>query len=95
MADGIPAVARSVNVIGMRRGGIDAASRRQVQAAFRLLYRSGMAPGAAIKRVKQELGGHPLVARLVEFVEGSKRGVIPAGARTGRAPAEAFEEEMS
>lgn len=95
MADGIPAVARSVNVIGMRRGGIDAAARRQVQAAFRLLYRSGMAPGAAIKRVKEELGGHPLVARLVAFVESSKRGVIPGAARTGRAPVEAFEEEIS
>jgi UDP-N-acetylglucosamine acyltransferase len=95
MADGNPAVARSVNVIGMRRGGIDAAARRQVQAAFRLLYRSGMAPGAATERVKQELGGHPLVARLVEFVEGSKRGVIPGAGRTGRAPVEAFEGEIS
>jgi hypothetical protein len=45
--------------------------------------------------VKQELGGHPLVARFVAFVEGSKRGVIPGAARTGRAPAEAFEEEIS
>jgi acyl-[acyl carrier protein]--UDP-N-acetylglucosamine O-acyltransferase len=66
-----------------------------VQAAFRLLYRSGMAPGAAIERVKQELGGHPLVARFVAFVEGSKRGVIPGAARTGRAPVEAFEGEIS
>jgi len=95
MADGIPAVARSVNVIGMRRGGIDAAARRQVQAAFRLLYRSGMAPGAAIERVTQELGGHPLVARLVEFVQRSKRGVIPGAGRAGRAPAGALEGEIS
>jgi UDP-N-acetylglucosamine acyltransferase len=95
IADGLPAVARSVNVVGMRRGGIDAASRVKVQAAFRLLYRSGMAPGAAIKHVKQELGGHPLVARLVEFVEGSKRGVIPGAERTGRAHAAPVEEEMS
>ena len=42
-----------------------------------------------------ETGGYPLVARFVEFVEGSKRGVIPGAARTGRAPAEAFEGEIS
>jgi UDP-N-acetylglucosamine acyltransferase len=95
MADGIPAVARSVNVVGMRRGGIDSASRLKVRAAFRLLYRSGMAPGAAIKHVKQELGGHPLVDRLVEFVEASKRGVVPGADRTGRARLDAVEEEIS
>lgn len=95
IADGVPAVARSVNVVGMRRGGIDAASRRQVQAAFRLLYRSGMAPGAAIKRVREELGGHLLVARLVEFVETSKRGVVPAPGRAGRDYAEVQPEGIS
>jgi UDP-N-acetylglucosamine acyltransferase len=95
IADGAPAVARSVNVVGMRRGGIDADSRRQVQAAFRLLYRSGMAPGAAIKRVRAELGGHPLVARLVEFVEASRRGVVPGAGRTGRERAATVGEGIS
>jgi UDP-N-acetylglucosamine acyltransferase len=95
IVDGAPAVARSVNVVGMRRGGIDAASRRQVQAAFRLLYRSGMAPGAAVKRVKEEMGDHPLVARLVEFVETSKRGVVPGASRGGRERVEAYPEGIS
>lgn len=95
MVDGVPAVARSVNVVGMRRGGIDAASRRQVQSAFRLLYRSGLAPGAALKRVKEELGDHPLVARLVEFVASSKRGVVPGVNRASRVPAEPIEEGIS
>ena len=95
IADGAPAVARAVNVVGMRRGGIDAASRRQVQSAFRLLYRSGVAPGSAVKRVKEELGDHPLVARLVEFVESSKRGVVPGPDRTGRERAEPIEEGIS
>ena len=77
IADGIPAAALAVNVIGMRRGGIDGQGRRQVRSAFSILYRSGLSPGAAIARIKADLGGHPLVARLVEFVEGSKRGIIP------------------
>lgn len=76
IADGAPAAARAVNVIGMRRGGVDAEGRRQVRAAFRILYRSGLAPAAAAAQVKAELGGHPLVARLVEFIEGSQRGIV-------------------
>jgi len=77
MADGIPATARGVNVIGMRRGGVDGEGRRQVRAAFRILYRSGLAPAAAAARLRAELGGHPLVARLLDFIADSKRGIVP------------------
>ena len=93
MADGIPAMARAVNVIGMRRGGVDGDGRRQVRAAFRILYRSGLAPAAAAARLKAELGGHPLVARLVDFVEGSKRGIVPAPDETSAATEDAESEE--
>ncbi len=77
MADGVPATARAVNVIGMRRGGVDGEGRRQVRAAFRILYRSGLAPATAVARLRAELGGHPLVARLADFIEDSKRGIVP------------------
>ncbi len=76
MAVGVPATARAVNVVGMRRAGIDAAARRAVQSAFRILYRSELAPGAALYRVKAELGGHPLVEQLVAFCEASKIGIV-------------------
>ena len=77
MVDGNPATARAVNVIGMRRGGIDAGARRRVQNAFRILYRSGLAPGTATARIKAELGDDPLVARLLDFVQASPRGIVP------------------
>jgi UDP-N-acetylglucosamine acyltransferase len=93
MADGIPATARGVNAIGMRRGGVDGEGRRQVRAAFRILYRSGLAPAAAAARVKAELGGHPLVARLVGFLEDSKRGIIPGPDSTNAAFEDAESEE--
>jgi UDP-N-acetylglucosamine acyltransferase len=92
IVDGMPARAMAVNVIGMRRGGIDAQGRRQARAAFNLLYRSGLAPGAAIARVKAELGGDPTVARLVEFVEGSKRGIV-SGHRASDAHPDGEESE--
>jgi UDP-N-acetylglucosamine acyltransferase len=78
MADGVPARARAVNVVGMRRGGIGPDGRRQVQEAFRILYRSGLAPGVALARLRAEMGPLPLVARLVAFIEGSRRGIVPA-----------------
>jgi UDP-N-acetylglucosamine acyltransferase len=92
MVDGVPATARAVNVVGMRRGGIDAHARRQVQHAFRLLYRAGLPPGAAMDRLRAEVGNHPLVAHLVEFIEGSKRGIVAAPDRWG-VPDESEREE--
>ena len=91
MVDGVPATARAVNLIGMRRAGIDAGGRRQVKAAFRILYRSGQAPGAAAAQIKTELGDHPLVARLVEFIEASRRGIV--GGATGGVDEEPGEGE--
>jgi len=88
MALGTPATARAVNVIGMRRAGIDAASRRAVQSAFRILYLSGLAPATALPRVKGELGQHPLVAQLIAFIEASKLGVISRDRRRGPAEIE-------
>jgi len=57
---------------------VDGEGRRQVRAAFRILYRSGLAPATATARLRAELGGHPLVAQIVDFLEDSKRGIVPA-----------------
>jgi UDP-N-acetylglucosamine acyltransferase len=88
MADGVPATARAVNVVGMRRGGLDAAARRQAQAAFRVLYRSGLAPASAAARLKVELGDQPVVARILAFLEGSRRGIVRGRAAGGEAEGE-------
>jgi len=77
----------------MRRGGVDGEGRRQVRAAFRILYRSGLAPAAAAARLTAELGGHPLVARLVDFIGHSKRGIILAPP-PANAPMEDAESEQ-
>ena len=92
IADGWPAVARAVNVIGMRRAGFDATARRQAQEAFRILYRSGLSPGAAVERLRTEMGGLPLAARMAEFVAASRLGIV-APSRRRREAAEAPSEE--
>lgn len=95
IADGVPATARSVNVIGLRRGGVGTEDRRLIQAAFSILYRSGLAPGAAVGRIKADLPPNLLITCLVEFVETSKLGIVgshrPAA---GSELAEAEEERI-
>jgi UDP-N-acetylglucosamine acyltransferase len=91
---GSPARTHSVNVIGMRRGGIDATARRRMQDAFRILYRSGLAPAAAVVRLRSELGNDPLLSHLIQFVERSKRGIVPgAERRRGAAPEDEIDSE--
>lgn len=87
IVDGAPATVRSVNVIGLRRGGVEAEDRRQIQAAFRILFRSGLSPATAIRRIRAELPMTPYITSLVEFVETSKLGICGAS-RGGDAGAE-------
>jgi UDP-N-acetylglucosamine acyltransferase len=88
LVDGNPATARGVNVIGLRRAGMSPAERRALQDAFRILYRSGLAPARAVDRMRDELGSSPAVRRLIAFVEASKRGIIHAPRPDARAEAD-------
>jgi UDP-N-acetylglucosamine acyltransferase len=92
VASGAPAKARGVNVVGMRRGGIGREGRRRVQTAYAVLYRSGLARAEALERLRAELGGDPLVGRMIDFIARSKRGIIEARQR-GEAPESADREE--
>jgi UDP-N-acetylglucosamine acyltransferase len=95
IVDGAPATARSVNVIGLRRGGVGAEDRRMIQAAFRILYRSGLTPATAVGRIKADLPPTPFMTRLVEFVETSKLGVVgPHRPAAGNEVPEAEEERI-
>ncbi len=91
IVDGVPAVARAANVIGMRRAGIDAEGRRQAQEAFRILFRSGLATAAGVARLREELGDGAVGRRVVTFIEGSKRGIVGAGAPADNEGAELSE----
>lgn len=72
------------------RRGQDSTSRRQAQEAFRILFRSGLATAAGVARLREELGEGAVARRMVAFIEGSKRGIVGAGA-----PAESDGAELS
>lgn len=73
--DGVPATARGINVIGLRRSGIGAEDRQLLRAAFRILYRAGLSPRGAVARIREELPATPHISRLLGFIESSKRGI--------------------
>jgi UDP-N-acetylglucosamine acyltransferase len=95
LVEGQPAIARGVNVIGLRRAGMGATERRVVQDAYRLLYRSGLAPRRALERMREELPSCPPLHTLLDFVAGATRHGICKGARAALEPADDAEEVTS
>jgi UDP-N-acetylglucosamine acyltransferase len=75
MVEGNPAEVRGVNVVGLRRAGVSAEARLELQRAYKILYRSGHAPVRALERIRAELAPSPEITHLVEFIEASKRGI--------------------
>jgi len=90
LVDGQPATARAINVIGLRRAGMDAADRRTLQDAFRILYRSGLAPARAVERIREELPATEPIRRLLDFIAGATRhGIVgPFRGETAAEPEE-------
>jgi UDP-N-acetylglucosamine acyltransferase len=86
IVDGQPATVRGVNVVGLRRAGIGPAERRALQDAYRLLYRSGLAPKRGLDRVREAVPACPPVRALIDFIATATRhGVCgpPAGGAAG------------
>jgi UDP-N-acetylglucosamine acyltransferase len=72
VTDGVPARARAVNVVGLRRAGIGAAGTHALREAYRTLLRSGLPLAAAVDRLAAS--AEPLVRELAEFARSSTRG---------------------
>jgi len=78
-----------LNVIGMRRAGMDAAARAEVKAAFVLLYRSGLNTTQAVAALRERFPAGP-VSAFADFIEASSRGIC-AGPGSNEAEGEDLE----
>jgi UDP-N-acetylglucosamine acyltransferase len=67
-----------LNVIGLRRAGCTPEAMDALRQAFRLFYREGRTPGAALEQIEAELGSIVEVAEFVGFIRQSKIGINPA-----------------
>lgn len=78
IADGNPAVVRSLNKVGLERHGFSAERIEAVKAGYRVLYRSGLNRTQALERLRAHpLAGSPEIQALIAFTESSERGLVP------------------
>ena len=63
-----------LNIVGLRRAGLDAGEIDRIRRAYRLLFRSNLPLADALATVAAELDG-PHVLHMVEFIRASKHGV--------------------
>jgi UDP-N-acetylglucosamine acyltransferase len=80
---GFNVVAKGLNLVGLKRAGFSLDEIRELKAAYRLLYRSGLQMEAALQRIEEEVPS-PHTRYLIEFIRRSKRGIAREGkSRTG------------
>jgi UDP-N-acetylglucosamine acyltransferase len=86
-----PNTVLGLNVVGMRRAGFTPDQRKQVKAAFRLLYFSGLNIREAAVRLRASFADGPAL-EIAEFIEKSSRGVCAPARRSAGGFDEAEEE---
>jgi UDP-N-acetylglucosamine acyltransferase len=76
MAVGQPADAHSINAEGLKRRGYTPEQVRNIRAAFRVLYRSGLKLAEATARLEALAKDQPELLPLVEFLPQASRGIV-------------------
>ncbi|HEV8339108.1 MAG TPA: acyl-ACP--UDP-N-acetylglucosamine O-acyltransferase [bacterium] len=79
LVTGVPGRARALNLVGLRRNGVAAADRSALRRAFHIFYQSQLGRTRALAALVDELGDHPLVRELIDFLQtsrGSRRGLV-------------------
>ena len=77
LGGGRRAQVHGLNVVGLRRAGLDSPARQRIQRDQRTLYRSGLTTSEALEVLKQERSAE--TNELIDFVEDSRRGIASFG----------------
>lgn len=75
LADGNPAVTRTINKVGLERNGVSEEAQTALKRAYKILCREGLTVSNALERIEKELPPLPEIAHLVSFVRNSERGI--------------------
>jgi UDP-N-acetylglucosamine acyltransferase len=66
------------NAVGLKRNGFDAATRAKIRKAIKIYFFSGLNRIAALAKIREEIGEEmPAVKTFIEFIETTKRGIVP------------------
>ena len=74
-AQGDRAELAGLNAVGLQRHGYSEEQIGRIKEAYRILFRAKLPLAEAMARLRSELGGHPEIDHLVDFVSASKRGL--------------------
>jgi UDP-N-acetylglucosamine acyltransferase len=74
-AQGDRAELAGLNVVGLQRHGYSEEQIGRIKEAYKVLFRSKLVLAEAVTKLKAELGGHPEIDHLIDFVSSSKRGL--------------------
>ncbi len=74
--DGRPAAPRGINVIALKRRGVDLEARTAINRAFKLLISGEYNTSQAIEKIRAEIPMNEYIENMISFVESSKRGVV-------------------
>ena len=75
IAQGDRAELAGPNVVGLKRHGYTDEQQTRIKDAYRVLFRSKMGLNEALSQLQAEMGQHPEIALLLEFITNSKRGI--------------------
>ena len=74
VVEGHPMRVRGVNVVGLKRAGLDDETIQAIKSAFKLLFKSDEPMAEAIETVRAEFGSVPEIVYLLDFIERSNAG---------------------
>lgn len=76
MAAGNTATPFGINAEGLKRRGFSPEALMTLKRAYRTLYKSGLMLDEAKLRLEEEVGAHPELQPILDFLAVSKRGII-------------------
>ena len=81
LVDGHPARVNGINVVGLRRNGINPELRKEIKRAYKILYRSNLNISQAIDKMDQELNASPEIEHFLRFLRNVRSGYLQVNIR--------------
>lgn len=75
LADGNPAVTRTINKVGLERRGVSEETQVLLKQAYKILFREGLTNANALAKIEADLPKGPEIDHLVQFARTSQRGL--------------------
>jgi len=79
LVNGVPAEVVGLNIVGMRRAGMDQETRTLIKRAYKLVYRSNLNLSQALERIRKEVEQRPEVEYFVNFLQQVQEGYAGRG----------------